>query len=301
MVKGEIIMVVLNIIAQIMFFVVNIFILPWLASLVTDKFGSRLPKWIDKPTLIIKSWTVTMLSELLRFPILFLSFNRPEDLDIAVIGGELSVKYNYNSSKYYWYNPIMQIGKYIANAVWILMGPTLTMLSLALMLPKTFSGVVAGIGQWTILQSGTTNLEYFKRMWSAFSDIIWNRLVMGGLNENAVLLVIFAVIVIFLSDYFIEIYKEGDDEDEDDEDEDDGSEAGPADAIFTFPVVILGIILFNVILWLVNPVVYATVSTAINSVGMILLLIMIVRVFASIVLLCSKTILGVAFKIFTRG
>jgi hypothetical protein len=135
-VKGESIMVILNIIAQIMFFVINIFILPWLASLVTDKFGSRLPKWIDKPTLIIKSWTVTMLSELLRFPILFLSFNRPEDLDIAVIGGELSVKYNYNSSKYYWYNPIMQIGKYIANAVWILMGPALTILSLALMLPK---------------------------------------------------------------------------------------------------------------------------------------------------------------------
>jgi hypothetical protein len=125
---------------------------------------------------------------------------------------------------------------------------------------------------------------------------------MGGLNENAVLLVIFAVIVIFLSDYFIEIYKEGDDdEDEDDEDDEDASEEGPADAIFTFPAVILGIILFNVILWLVNPAAYATVSTAINSVGMILLLIMIVRVFASIVLLCSKTILGVAFKIFTRG
>jgi hypothetical protein len=139
-------------------------------------------------------------------------------------------------------------------------------------------------------------------MWSAFSDIIWNRLVMGGLNENAVLLVIFAVIVIFLSDYFIEIYKEGDDdEDEDDEDDEDASEEGPADAIFTFPAVILGIILFNVIFWLVNPAAYATVSTAINSVGMILLLIMIVRVFASIVLLCSKTILGVAFKIFTRG
>ncbi len=292
-------MVVLNIIAQIMFFVVNIFILPWLASLVTDKFGSRLPKWIDKPTLIIKSWTVTMFSELLRFPILFLSFNRPEDLDVAVIGGELSVKYNYNSSKYYWYNPIMQIGKYIANAVWILMGPALTILSLALMLPNTFSGVVSGIGQWTALQSGTTNLEYFKRMWSAFTDIIWNRLVMGGLNENAVLLVIFAVIVIFLSDYFIEIYKEGDDDE--DEDDEDVSEEGPADAIFTFPAVILGIILFNVIFRLINPVAYTTVSTVINSVGMILLLIMIVRVFASIVLLCSKTILGVAFKIFTRG
>ncbi len=292
-------MVVLNIIAQIMFFIVNIFILPWLASLITDKFGSRLPKWIDKPTLIIKSWTVTMLSELLRFPILFLSFNRPEDLDVAVIGGELSVKYNYNSSKYYWYNPIMQIGKYIANAVWILMGPALTILSLALMLPNTFSGVVAGIGQWTALQSGTTNLEYFKRMWGAFSDIIWNRLVMGGLNENAVLLVIFAVIAIFLSDYFIEIYSEGDDEDEDDDEE--ASESGPADAIFTFPAVILGIILFNVIFRLVNPVAYASVSTAINSVGMILLLVMIVRVLASIVLLCSKTILSAAFKIFTRG
>jgi hypothetical protein len=179
------------------------------------------------------------------------------------------------------------------------MGPTLTILSLALMLPNTFSGVVAGIGQWTVLQSGTTNLEYFKRMWGAFTDIIWNRLVMGGLNENTVLLVIFAVIVIFLSDYFIEIYKEGDDDE--DEDDEDASEEGPADAIFPFPAVILGIILFNVIFWLVNPAAYATVSTAINSVGMILLLVMIVRVFASIVLLCSKTILGVAFKIFTRG
>lgn len=296
-------MVALNIIAQIMFFIVNIFILPWLASLITDKFGTKLPGWIDKPTLVIKTWTVSLFSDLIRIPLLFLSFNRPEDIEFSVLEGELNVKYNYNSSKYYWYNPIMQIGKYLANVVWILMGPFLTVLALAFMLPDTFSGVVAGLGQWTALQSGTTNLEYFGRMWSAFADIIGNRLIMGGLNENAVLLVIFGFIAIFLSDYYIELYTEGkSSEDDEDYDEDENESQGvPGEALFTFPWMALIIIIFNVVFWLVNPALYATASAAINSVGMILLLIMIIRVLASIILLCSKGIITVAFKIFTRG
>jgi hypothetical protein len=280
--------VALNIIAQFIFFVANIFILPWLASLVTDKFGDKLPEWIDRPTLIIKSWTVTLLSELLRFPIMFLTFNQPEDLECSVVGGELEIKYNFNSSRYYWYNPIMQIGKYVANAVWILMGPALTILAFRFILPETFAGVVSGLDQWTVLQSGTTNLAYFEQMWSAFRDIIWNRFIMGGLEENVVLLFIFAVILIFFSDYFIVLYSEDEDN------------HGPGDALFTFPTIALVVILFNAIFALVSPAAYGAVSYSINSVGMILLLVMIIRVLASIVLLCSKAIIGIIWNIFTR-
>jgi hypothetical protein len=279
---------ILNIVAQIIFFILNIFMLPWIASRITDKFGDGLPAWIDKPTLIIKSWTVTLLAELIRFPIFFLTFNKPEDLQIGIVEGELEIDYDFNSSRYYWWNPIMQVGKYLANVVWILMGPTLTILLLWLIMPATFSGVVSGLEPWVALQSGVTDITYFREMWKVFCDIIWQRLIISGLEENVVLLAIFLVVMIFFSDYFVILYKE----DEDYE--------GPADSFFSFPVVALIIVIFNLVFSLVNHTAYLAVSYHINAVGMILLLIMIVRVAASIILLCSKAILNIAWKIFTR-
>ena len=76
------------------------------------------------------------------------------------------------------------------------------------MLPDTFGTVVDGLGQWTALQSGTTNLTYFKDMLDAFVDIIWNRLIMGGLNENAVLLIVFVFIFMILSANSAPLYDE---------------------------------------------------------------------------------------------
>lgn len=279
---------ILNIVAQIIFFILNIFMLPWIASRITDKFGDGLPAWIDKPTLIIKSWTVTLLAELIRFPIFFLTFNKPEDLQIGIVEGELEIDYDFNSSRYYWWNPIMQVGKYLANVVWILMGPTLTILLLWLIMPATFSGVVSGLEPWVALQSGVTDITYFREMWKVFCDIIWQRLIISGLEENVVLLAIFLIVMIFFSDYFVILYKE----DEDYE--------GPADSFFSFPVIAFIIVIFNLVFSLVNHTAYLAVSYHINAVGMILLLIMIVRVAASIILLCSKAILNIAWKIFTR-
>ena len=275
--------VVLNIVAQLMFFIVNIFVIPWLASLVIDKFGDALPEWLNNITLIIESWTIDLLSKLIRIPILFLTFNCPSDFEIYVEDGILRINNSTSRSKYYWYNPIMQIGEYLNRAIWILIGPAVSILLLWLMLPNTFGLVVDGLGQWTALQSGTTNLAYFKNMLDAFVDIVWNRLIVGGLNENTVLLVIFIAIFLVFSTNTISLYNEEDGEVD--------------DSVFALPMIAFIIILFNVILAIVNPAVYLTVTPYINAVGMIALLVVIIKEIFEIIMFCFKALIGLVLKI----
>ena len=275
--------VVLNIVAQLMFFIVNIFVIQWLATLAIDKFGEDLPDWLSKPVLVLQSWTVRLASQLIEVTILFLTGNKPSDFDIYLDEGELKIDHTVYPSKYHWYNPIMMLGIYLDQAVWILMGPAISILSLWLMLPETFAMVVDGIGQWTALQSGTTNLAYFKGMLDAFVDIIWNRLIMGGLNENAVLLVIFIALFMLHSNGYTKLY-----------DEEEG-EVGPI--VFAFPMIAIIIILFNVVFAIVSPTLYLAVSHHINSVGMIALLVIIIKEILSIIMFCFKNIIGLVLKV----
>lgn len=274
--------VLLNIVAQLMFFIVNIFVFSWLGHLAIQKFGEDLPDWLNKPALVVESWTVDLASKLIRVPVLFLTGNKPADFDIYLDEGELKIEHTVYDSKYHWYNPIMMLGRYLDQAVWILIGPAIAILSLWLMLPETFGMVVDGIGQWTALQSGTTNLTYFKGMLDAFVDIIWNRLIMGGLNENAVLLVIFIALFMFLSDRYTSLYDE---------------EEGEAEHIvFAFPMIAIIIILFNVVFAIVSPALYLTVSHHINSVGMIALLVIIIKEILEIIMFCFKGLIGLVLK-----
>ena len=114
-------------------------------------------------------------------------------------------------------------------------------------------------------------------------DIIWNRLIMGGLNENAVLLVIFIALFMFLSDRYTSLYDE---------------EEGEAEHIvFAFPMIAIIIILFNVVFAIVSPTLYLAVSHHINSVGMITLLVIIIKEILEIIMFCFKGLIGLVLKV----
>jgi hypothetical protein len=60
---------------------------------------------------------------------------------------------------------------------------------------------------------------------------------------------------------------------------------------------ILGIVIFNVVLALVNPTSYAAISYGINSFGIILALVIVLAQLANIVEFCSKVIISLVMKL----
>lgn len=274
--------VVLNIVAQLMFFIVNIFVIPWLTNLVIDKFGEILPNWLYKPVKIVESWTIHLLIELLSIPIMLLIGNKFTDFRIYVDDGELKFDYELDSGEFRWCNMSM-LGWYLIYAIWILIPPTVCIIALWSMLPNTFSLVVDGLGQWTALQSGVPNLDYFKEMVNAYIDIIWNRLIMGGLNENAVLFVIFMAMLMLFSRNCINLL------------DDEREQISTRVQVFIMPAIV--IILFNVVFAILNPATYLTVSYHINAVGMIILLVVMVVELLEIIMFCFKFILSLILKI----
>lgn len=275
--------VVLNIVAQLMFFIVNIFVIPWLVNIFIDMFGeAKLPKWFSTPVTIVRSWTTHFLyTTVIDIPILFLTGNSPNNFDISVDRGALRIRFNKKSIKEHWYNPIIMLGQYFTTAAWVLIDSAIVIFLLWVILPNTFGSVVEGLEQWTVLQSGTTNLEYFKEMLDAFIDIVWNRLVINGLNENAVLLVILIFIFMTYSDHFCSFYKEG--------------KSTPL--VFLLPMPAIIIVLFNIIFATVDPAMYSIATPYINSVGMIVLLVIILKEMLDIALWCFKLIIKIVLKI----
>ena len=320
-----------NSIIQIIFFIVNIFIIPWLTNLIIDKWGG-IKKIIEvrnnahyeldyfkeknaqielnfyrkvfmRPILVITSWTSGFLSSVLQIPILLLSFNHPRKFVCFVdkddegrgIKGSLNFGYQtWDHSKENWLNPLKQVGVYLCDVLYILTPLAFPIIILYLLLPSTFSLVVSGLEQWVTFQSGTPNLTFFKSIAITFKDVLWHRLVLGGAQENIIFLTIYLVFLIFVfSDTYISLFTSKPEEGA----PCDLEEMFLSDAVYSWPMISFIIVVFNVVFSLFNTYIYSTVSYYINSVGMVILFVILVSKMANILGACWQKIVEILWKI----
>ena len=288
--------VMINIVSMFVLFVLNIYVISDIPTIIVEKFGNPWPKWLKQ----VEGYTVHVLAHALMIPFLFVTFNdvkytddwqfswfkpdpdNPEDQKYFCSSRKkLFNRYSRwdGSSKYNWYNPIKQIGEYLSCVIWILTGPVIAILVLLLLLPDTFSSILIGLGSWTALASGALDLPYFVDMWNVFYDIVYNRLLVGGWNENPVFLIIFIILLVYLfSGTRIEWY------------EDNYTWTMMADIprknvdaiqipndFYAFPTMAILIIAFNVVFAILNPIEYTNVISIVNGIGMAVLLILLIK------------------------
>ena len=278
--------VLVNSFTQIIFFLVNLAVIPWISVIVIHKWG-RLTKRNDfeKIMKLIKSWLVNLPCALLMIPIYWLTFNHPQP-KFNIEKGCLNISIECPQEKQKWYRPVQQIGSYICNVIWMVLPLAMSIGLFWLMLPDTFSSVADGIGRWTALQVGTPNLDYFKEMWAAFVDVIGTRFFGSAIQENilSLILILSAFIFIFSLRWF-NLYRAYDFE------EDEIKEKVKMRMCY-WPWTIMGIVIFNFALALTTPASYAAISYSINSLGIILALVLVVGQLTNIVELCFSAIVS---------
>lgn len=317
----------LNIVSQIIFFVINLFIIPSLSILVVAKnadvnnlFEERYKaigkgdKELEKdmtskigfflktyciPAIVITSWTSKLITELIKIPILILSFNdhgsfacyvykRHNFKDPKGIKGQLNFGYKYwGFPELNWKNPVKSLGIYLMRAVQVIIPLLFPIVTLYLLLPNTFFSVVLGLEQWTNLQFSTINFNLFTNMVLVLKDIVWDRLIMGAINENLLLFVIFIVVLAIYTDDDSELFLKVPATDKNGEETEDVRLKFDTQ-IYAWPMTAIVICLFNITLAMFSSDVYSTISHQINSAGMILLFVIIVKVIVNILKWCPS-------------
>lgn len=273
--------VLVNSFTQIIFFLVNLTVIPWIGYLVIGKWGKhRQNAWNDFLE-VCDSWFVTLPYGLIVIPVYWLTFNHPHPT-FDVENGRLNIDYGRDGYKHHWYRPIQQIGSYLGDVIWMVLPLAMSIGLFRLMLPETFSSVADGIGRWTSLQVGTPNLDYFKEMWSAFSDIIGVRLFGSAIQENILSLIIVLIFFIFIASTRWLGFEY-----------DDKFSMN----MYYWPWTIMGIVIFNFALALATPASYAAISYSINSLGIILALVLVVGQLTNIVEFCFEKIVILITKI----
>ena len=325
----------LNTVLQIVFFIGVLFVIPWLSSIVVSKYNDTNEllaeynkadeegnekkknallsvitisyKLFFAPVMIIKSWTSTLLSELIRGLILILSFNRPSDFECYIDKGDeggipkgfLHVGY----CKFYMFrNPLHSlkkpwrlVGLYISWVAYMIVPLLFPVAVLYFLLPNTFASVVSGLGQWVELQSGTPNLAFFTNMALVFKDIAWDKLVVGGLNENVLVFAFLIIVSVLYTDHSMPLIGEAPVIDENDEPTGD-VEKKLAYEVYSWIIIAIIICLVNVALAMFSDV-YLTISYQVNSVGMILLFVILVKEIIAITASCIKKIVKIIMKL----
>jgi hypothetical protein len=302
--------VALNLASQILFFIVVVYLIPWLGSNFNDKHGDlekmiekydkcedeekkkRLEKQMDMyehfldTVLVIRSWTFGLWRDLARYIVLLVTFNHPdlvtrvgkgeweEDLgDIFLPKGMLYCKYVCDDPKFYWYNPIKMIGIYLSGLVGILLHPSIAVVLFYFMLPYTTSSIISGFAQWGFANGNIGNIEFLTSIYNGFIDIAWNRFFLGGFAENPVLMIVFLVVfALFFSDGFIAILNDG----------------KLGSYLLCLPMVVAILVAFNAIFAILSPVAYVSVAHYINMVGVALLYVILIKEIACIVSYCFQ-------------
>ena len=283
--------VLVNSFTQIIFFLVNLTVIPWISVLTIYKWGNPDKRNdFEKFMKLIKSWLVNLPCALLMIPIYCITFNHPHPT-FNIEDGYLNINIECPQDKQKWYRPLQQIGSYLCHVIWMVLPLAMSIGLFQLMLPETFSSVAAGIGRWTALQVGTTNLDYFKEMWAAFVDIIGVRFFGSAIQENILsLIVILSAFIFIFSLRWFNLYKAYDFE------EDEVKEKVKM-RIRYWPWTIMGIVIFNLALALATPASYAAISYSINSLGIILALVLVVGQLTNIVEFCFENIVLLIIKI----
>lgn len=305
--------IALNVAAQIFFFIICIFIIPWVGNLITDKNSdvekmiqkyeeceneekkerlrkslSLYQKWIDF-AMTVDSWTHGLLRTLVQYVILTVTFNHPElkvkigigdedeELDGTYVAkGQLYCSYVYDKSEGNWYNPIKMFGDYLSHVVHVMFSPMIGVALLWLMLPSTFSSIISGFSSWVVLQGNAVGVEFFTCLYNGFVDIAWNRLVLSGFAENPMLLILWIILfAVFLSDAYIIVMKDG--------------RLSP-DSMLCLPMTVVILAIANLAFAMISPV-YSAFCISVNSIGLALLVIILIKEIASTAAMCVKSAL----------
>lgn len=297
--------VALNLASQILFFIVVVYLIPWLGHNFIHKNGDvgkmlekydkcedeekkkRLEKQMQiyglylATRVVIESWTTDLWKKLVRYIVMLVTFNHPrrvvtrvgkgeweEDLGKTLDKGQLYLDYVYDDPKFYWYNPIKMSGVYLCCLVHVLLCPAIAVVLFYFMLPSTTSSIISGFAQWGFANGNIGNIEFLTSIYNGFINIAWNRFFLGGFAENPVLMIVFLVaFVFFLSGDYIEIL-------------DDGKLAPQLPCL---PMVVAIFVAFNAIFAILSPVAYVSVAHYINMVGVAVLYVILIKVIAGIV------------------
>ena len=306
--------VALNLASQILFFIVVVYLVPWLCYNFFNKNGDiykmkekydkcedeekkeRLKKQIKmyghflKTVSVIRSWTSDLWRSLAEYIVMLVTFNHPQHLETRVgkgeyeedLGntylakGELHFDYMYNNPKFNWYNPIKMIGVYLSCLVHVLLRPAIAVVLFYFMLPSTTSSIISGFAQWGFANGNIGNIEFLTSIYNGFIDIAWNRFFLGGFAENPVLMIVFLVVLaMFFSDGCIVIL--------------DGGKLGSH--LLCLPMVVAIFVAFNAIFAILSPVAYVSVAHYINMVGVAVLYVILIKEIACIAFLCFQWVI----------
>ena len=301
--------VALNLASQILFFIVVVYLIPWLGNSFYKKNSDiekiwkkydecedeekkeRLLKQIKmyghflNTVVVIRSWTSDLWRNLAGYIVMLVTFNHPhlvmrvgkgeleEDLGNTYLAkGELYCNYVHDNPKLNWYNPIKMIGEYLHDLVYVLLLPAIAVVMFYFMLPSTTS-IISGFGQWGFADGNIGNIEFLTSIYNGFIDIAWNRFFLGGFAENPVLMIVFLVVfAMFFSDGYIKILVDG----------------KLASYLFCLPMVVAIFVAFNAIFAILSPVAYVSVAHYINMVGVAVLYVILIREVACIVVWCFQ-------------
>ena len=177
--------VALNIVAQIMFFIVNVFVVSWIGSLIIDKEGDRnkllqqyeecnnerikakLERKIEivnkrmALNIFVESWTIGLVKKIIRFLILLVTLNFPElkfqvgdgeydNNGSYLVKGALYISIRVVPVRDVWWQPVSMLsmtGWCLCRIVDIVIGPFAAMCLLGLLLPSTLSSIASNIMQ----------------------------------------------------------------------------------------------------------------------------------------------------------
>lgn len=281
--------IALNIVRLIIFFVLNLYLLPWIITPFIQagiKDDQLLSNKLNNIIAFIQAWTTHLLANILDFLVCFIT----GDIIYSTIKIEFDSFSKAPKIKYYlplwkdrWFLLGIPVAMFMNTILHVILPLVISIISFRFLLPETFSVVLDGLEQWTVLSSGTPNLGFFANMWNAFSDIIWTRLIWNGLNEN---------ILLFLVSVFIMLVCMGSCTVVSDKEH-------PfvlKENIVLWVILSLVITIYNIVHANIDFAGYTTMIGHLNYIGMILLLILILKDIVEIIEFTGKQIVKIVTK-----
>jgi hypothetical protein len=302
--------VALNIVAQVMFFIVNIYMIPWVGHLIGEKYScfDTLNEKINKCRnekklqrllkdrsiyiklfsflLLVQSWTFDLIESIIHFVIHLVTFNF-ERFEFGIGNGEVDEDGHYKvkgglifdiylkdvDGK--WWDPIKMIGRYLCDVSSVLSVTLIFMLLLLPFIPSTFSVVVTSFSEWATMQEAVSSIEFFPTLLTSFVDIAWGGFIVGGFCENPIIFIVSIISLGAFSDSYLSIHKR----------------------LRCIPMIIVIVTIVNIIFAIQSPVEYNTVVNHINIVGVAVLFVLILKEFSYIVFNCAMRILLLPLRI----
>ena len=152
-------------------------------------------------------------------------------------------------------SPIFVFGTGILNIAFMFLPMLLGFELIRWLLPTTFDSVIQGLGKWIALLNTPFSLGLFTDIKDIFIDILWNRLIIGGINENiGMFIVVSLYFIIFTSYTYSNMF------------DIDGKMVSSRWSNFMYTTIF--VIAFNMVVGMMFPLSYAQISNEINSIGM---------------------------------